>query len=418
VLKQRPFQLLLAAQSISVMGTAVGNVGLPLTAALVLHASAFEIGALVALQTVAYLFIGLPAGVWVDRLQRRPLLMLSDVARLILLASVPVTWAGHALTMAQLYVVAAVVSAFSVLFEIGYQSYVPVLVRRDQLIEANSRLEVVRSTAQVGGPTLGGWLVQLISAPAAVLIDAVSYAFSAIFLSRIRVREDKPAPASRPPMRQEIRDGLSFVVREPTLRAIAIMACMGNLFGQVFVATQVVFLVRTLHASPGLLGLLMSAGLVGGVLGGLSVGAFQRRVGPVRAIWLAALLFYPFGLLVPLASPGWRVWLFSAGVFICMFGGVMCGVAQVSFRQAFTPQAMLGKMNASMRFISCCAMPLGALAGGLLAQYFGARTAMVVSELGGSCVALPLLLSPLRRMRDFTPAAEKPEEKPEEMARV
>jgi MFS family permease len=233
---------------------------------------------------------------------------------------------------------------------------------------------------------------------------------SAIFLSRIRVTEDKPAPAGRPPMRQEIRAGLSFVLREPMLRAIAIKACMGNLFGQVFVASQVVFLVRTLHASPGLLGLLMSAGLAGGVLGGASAGPFQRRVGSVRAIWLSALLFYPFGLLVPLAAPGWRVWLFSAGVFICMFGGVLGAVPQVSFRQAFTPQAMLGKMNASMRFISCCAMPLGALAGGLLAQYFGARTAMVVSELGGACAAVPLLLSPLRRMRDYTPA--------EEMARV
>ncbi|WP_414170442.1 MFS transporter [Streptoverticillium reticulum] len=400
LLRMREFRFLLAGAAAGQAGAQVTLVALPLVAVLELDAPAFQVGLLTAAETAAFLLVGLPAGAWVDRMRKLPLLIRADVVRALAMATVPLAGAAGVLTMAQLYAVALVTGVATVFFDVAHQSYLPQLLPRDRLVAGNGALEAVRSTSQVAGPGIGGGLVQLVGAHLAIVANAFGYALSALFLLGIRRPESTPEPAPGASLRADIAEGLRFVLGHPLLRVIAVTTALGNFFTAVLMATQTVFLVRVAGLEPAALGLMLSVSAVGGLAGALCAGRLAGRFGQARIIWLSPLVTGPFALLWPLSGKGTTA-LFALASGVVFFGAVVYNVAQVSFRQSLCPPRLLGRMNATLRFLMWGTLPLGALAGGAVAGAYGTRAALWLCAAGFLLVPLPLLLSPLRRMRDL-----------------
>ncbi|MDT8914269.1 MFS transporter [Amycolatopsis sp. PS_44_ISF1] len=403
------FRRLWAADTASQFGMFVGATAVPLLAAATLAASPFEMGLLTTAETLGFLLIGLPAGVWVDRWPRRPVMLTADLVRAGLVLSIPVAgWTG-VLTMAHLLVVVLLTGLATVFFDVAYQAYLPALVGRARLLEGNAKLQAVQSTAQIAGPSAAGALVQLIGAAGTVFGTGLGYLTSALCLGRIRARpsaEPGPERTGSERLRPQIAEGLRFVFADRPLRAIVACTATANLFGAAAQAVEVLFLTRTAGLSPAAVGGLLAAGGVGGVLAAVCSGAIIRRVGQARSIWLLPLLVWPGNLLVPLAGPGWRTALAGFGLAAAGFGVILYNVAQVSYRQAITPDRLLGRMNASVRFVVWGAMPLGGLLGGVLGESLGLTGALWIAMTGQLAGALWVVCSPLRRMRDLPATAE------------
>jgi MFS family permease len=399
--RHRDFRQLWAAETVSQVGTQVTQLALPVVAVTLLAATPFEMGVLSALETLAFLAIGLPAGAWVDRWRRKRVLVLNDLVRMLALGSLPLAWWLHALTLGQLFAVAAVTGTATVFFDVAYQSYLPTLVERTQIVDGNGKLETSRAVAQVAGPGITGVLLRIVSAPFLIAVDAVSYLLSALFIGRIRHPDVVPDRAARRPLRVEIAEGLSFVVRHPLLRRI--VACTGtsNLFSAMLTALLVLYALRTLHLAQSTLGLVFSAGAVGGLVGAVTAAPFARRVGEGRAIPLATTLLLPFTVLVPLAVFGAPQVLLVVSELGVSWGVVAYNVTQVSFRQRLCPPALLGRMNASVRFLVFGTMPLGGLLGGTLGSWIGVVPTLWIAVAGQGLAALWVVASPLIRMRDL-----------------
>ncbi len=398
--RHRGFNLLWFGDTVSQFGTQVTLVAMPLIAVVTLRASTFEVGMLTAAETAAFLLIGLPAGAWVDRGRKRPVMITCDIARALLLVSVPVAGSLGILTLPQLYAVSFLAGIGTVFFDISYQSYLPFLVARDQLVEGNAKLQGSQSVAQVGGPALGGFLVGLFGAPTALLADAASFLVSAGSVAAIPQAEPAPEQPQVPNLRREIGEGLAFVLRHPILSRIAGCTATFNLFSGAISALSVPFLVRDLGLGATEIGLVFSGGAVGGVIGAVVASPLARRIGSARAIWIPMTVLSPFTLLQPLAEPDWRVVLFPIGFMLGWAGGVIYNVNQVSFRQALCPPHLLGRMNATIRFLVWGVLPLGGIAGGALGQALGNRSALWVVAIAQLASPLWLILSPLRHMRD------------------
>jgi MFS family permease len=395
------FRRLWAGDTVSQFGSFVGNTALPLLAATVLAAGPFQMGLLTAAENAAFLLLGLPAGVWVDRMRRRPLMIRADLARAVILLSVPVAWWTGWLTLTQLIVVALLVGVATLFFDIAYQSYLPSLVGREHLVEGNAKLQASQSTARILGPGTAGALTQFAGAANAVLTTGLGYLASAAFLSRIEAVEPEAPRRKEFGLRAEIGEGLRFVFGSPTLRAITACTGISNLGYGAFMAVEILFLTRDLRLSPAGAGTLLTVAGLGGVAGALGSGWWARRVGQARAIWLVLLLTTPPALLIPLAEPGWRVVLVPISLVFLGYGVVVYNVSQVSYRQAVCPDHLLGRMNASIRFVVWGIGPIGGLIGGALGEGIGVR-GTVWAALGTQVVAvLPILLSPLRTMRDL-----------------
>jgi MFS family permease len=405
--QHRDFVLLWSGQAISELGSAVTTLVLPLTAVVLLNASTFQVGLLSAATTVPFLIIALPAGVVVDRIAKRRLMIGCDVARMIIIGSVPVAAALGVLTLGQLFAVALLTGLLTVFFDVAYQSYVPSLIGNDQLVDGNGKLGATQSFAQVAGPGIGGALYGLLRA-GAMTADALSYAVSTVSMMLIRAREAgaparaRPAagaPAAR--LRTEVFAGLGFVVRHRVLRKIAACTGTANLFGAMVTAVEIIFLVRVLHVRPAYTGLLIGAGSIAGVAGGILSGRIGRWVGTARMIWFSILVFGSVQLLVPLAEPGWRLALFAVGLAGLSFTVVLYNIAQLSYRQSICPPDLLGRMNAAMRWIVWGTLPLGGLLGGALGTAIGVRPTIWVGVTGSWAAGLFVLFSPLRTMRDI-----------------
>jgi MFS family permease len=402
LLRHRDFGRLWAGQGISELGSQVSLLAIPLVAVLTLHATTFEVGALTASSTAAFLLIGLPAGAWVDRMRRRTVMIWADLGRAGTFASVPVAAAFGVLTIGQLFAVAFVGGVLTVFFDVAYQSYLPFLVGRQNLVDANSKLQGTSSVATVIGPTAAGGLIQLIRAVNSIAVDAASFVVSVISIWSIRGREPNLAEThERRSLRHEIGEGLSFVLRHPILRAIAGTTSTSNLFSGVQTAVEIVFLVRVLHEPPGIIGLLFGAGSIGGVLGAFMSSRLARLIGGARVTIWAIAVWSVGGLLLPLAVRGAGLTLFALGMFVNAFGSLVYNVNQVSFRQRLCPERLLGRMNATMRFLVWGTLPVGALVGGLLGTSLGVRNSLWISGGGGTLAILWLLFSPLRQVRDF-----------------
>jgi MFS family permease len=401
LLRDHDFRQLFFADTISQVGTQVTQLALPLVAILALDASPFEVGVLVACETAAFLLVGLPAGAWVDRLRRRQVLIAGDLARAALLGSVPLAWWADVLTMPQLYAVGLATGVCTVFFDVAYQSYLPHLVGREHLVEGNAKLQAVQGVTQVGGPAGAGLLIQWLTAPVAVAVDAASFVVSAVYVGLIRKREPKPERRPDAHLGREIAEGVRFVLGNRLLRAIAASTGTANLFNNMMFPMLMVLLADELDIAPGTIGLVLSLTAVGGIVGALSATAIARRLGQGRILWQSQALGSVFALALPFAQRGWLLWLVAACFSVCTFANVVYNVAQVSFRQGLTPERLLGRMNATMRFFVWGTLPVGAFLGGVLGRYVGVRETIWIGVIGSGLAFLPVLLSPLSRMREL-----------------
>jgi MFS family permease len=421
--RHRNFLLLWSGQSVSEIGSSVTQLALPLTAVVVLRASTFQVGLLTSASTLAFALIALPAGALVDRWAKRRLMIWCDVARMVIIGSVPLAAALGMLTLGQLYAVAVTAGVGTVFFDVAYQSYLPEVVDRAHLVEANGKLGATQAFAQVTGPGLGGALTGLLGAARALAADSISYAVSVASLLAMNGDESAPrrgargglggtvspqeqggSGGDRPPgttLRKEITEGLSFVLRHPVLRKI--VACTGtaNLFGSMAIALEIVFLVRVLRVRPADTGLLIAVASLGGVAGGLLAGRLGRLIGSARIIWFSMLVLGLPQLLIPLAAPGWRIAFFPVGMAFFSFAAVVYNVAQVSYRQAICPPRLLGRMNAAVRWVVWGTLPLGAVIGGALGALIGVRPTLWIAYIGSWAAGWWVYFSPLRRQRDF-----------------
>jgi MFS family permease len=416
------FLKLWSAETISVFGSTIDDIAFPLVAILVLDASAFEVAALGTVLFLPFILFTLPAGVWVDRLPRRPILIVGDFGRAALYMTVPIAYVADVLTLAQLYVVGFLVGAFQVFFDVAYQSYLPSLVDRDQIAEGNSKFEISRSAAQISGPGLGGGLVEIFTAPYAVLVDALSFLASGLFILRIRTPEPKPertnADGSKPSFKAELKEGLRFVLGNPNLRAQAGCTGTSNFFFSVAFSIYIVFAVRELALSPGVIGIIFSIGATGSLLAAFLATRLSRRFGIGPTTIAVTALQGPAVLLAAFAPEGNDAIPFLvASQLVLAFAIVVYNVVQVSYRQAICPARFQGRMNSAMRFIVWGTIPLGTLTGGALGTLVGLRETLVVGAIGGGLSFLWILLSPQRHLQELPePATEAGEPQAAELA--
>jgi MFS family permease len=411
LLREHDFRRLWLAQTVSQVGSEVTFLALPLVAVLVIGASAFEVAALGAIQFVARTLLALPAGAWVDRVSRKRVLVGADLGRAVVLIVIPISAAEGWLSMWLLYAVAFVAAALTVFFDIGYQAILPDLVDRDRLAEGNSRLEITNSAAQIVGPGLGGWLVGILCAPVAIVVDALSFVASAAFLGGIRGRVGDVAPTAPKPragLRAEIGEGLVFYRRSALLRALAIASVVQNVGIWFAGSTLLVYLARDLEMSPEQIGLGFSIGAVGVLVGAATASATGKRLGIGPTLALAMAVAPLSWMLMALAQPP------TALAFLALFGiahgvsSMTSAINYVSLRQAITPADLQGRVNATGRWISWTAIPFGALAGGVVATLIGIRITLVIGS-AFALLAVPLLLfSPLGSVRAIPPATVDP----------
>lgn len=402
------FLKLWAAETVSVFGFQISGLALPLTAALTLRATPAQMGVLNALDTLPFLLFGLFAGALVDRIRRRPLMVRVDLVRAALLAVVPLAALLGVLHMEVLYVVAFLVGVATLLFDVAYQSFLPSVVRRDQLTDGNAKLETSRALSGILGPGLAGGLVQLVTAPIAIFVNALTFLLSAAFLGMMRVQEAPPAPSDTPNVWREIGEGVRVVTHNPMLRAIAACTSISNFFSAAAGAVFVLYATRTLSLNPALLGTVLGVGGAGALIGALLAARLPERFGVGRVLVVSAGLFPLSAVLVPLARPGLSaVLLLAAAQFGTGLAVLVYNVAQVSLRQAITPRRLLGRMNATMRFFVWGTMPLGALLGGALGGLLDLRVTLVLAALGQALAVLPVLLSPVRGLRAIPDLADE-----------
>jgi MFS family permease len=397
------FERLWAALSVSLMGTEITALALPLLAALTLGASALEMGILAAAGQVPFLLFSLPAGAWIDRLPRRPVLIATDVASSLLLVSVPLAVPFGGPNFPHLVVVAFGVGTMTVVSEVAHYAYVPSLVGRERLTESNSRLQVSYSAAAAAGPGLAGALVQLLSAPVAVLADAVSFLISAALLRSIRRPEPPPDRSdARLPMRRSIADGMRRLLGQPLLRAIIVASVPITFFTSGFLALYVLYASRELGLAPATIGLIFAAGGVGAISGAMLARRAADRFGVGPAIIGGWVLAAAGTLLVPLAA-GPTVVVVVILALSKAFEGITDTVANIhqwSLRQVVTPDHLAGRVTAGHRFAVYGAGAAGALAGGALGTALGLRPALFVCAVGALLSPLPAVFSPLRQLRE------------------
>ncbi|MEV0440444.1 MFS transporter [Streptomyces spectabilis] len=397
---RRGFRLLVGSHLLNETGAAATLVVLPLTAVLALDASAWQTALIESAYFSAYLVLGLPAGALVERARPRRVMIGADAVRCVALASLPLAWAADGLSLSMVYAVALLLGCAQLFGDIADHSYLPRLVREEQLVQGNSTLQLVRSGAELGGPGLGGLSVQWLGAYWALAANAVGSAVSAVLLWRIKVPEPEP-PALAHGLARQTWEGLSFVRRQPVLRMLAVSAGLNNLVFSAAFALDVVFLSKVVGVPAGLVGVLLASGAVGALAGAWLTPRLARRFGDARTAMLAVPVAAPFLLLVPLTQDDWRVLLFALAHLAISVGVTVFNILQVTYRQRVCPADLLSRVSAIFRFAVWGAAPLGALAGGALAAHLGVRPALWTLAVALLAVAPLLLCSPLRRTRDF-----------------
>ncbi|GAA3800114.1 MFS transporter [Streptomyces coacervatus] len=400
LLRDPDFGRLFAATALGQLGDRIIFLSLPLVAILALHADEFQVGLLTAMTTAGSLLVGLPAGAWVDRMRKRSVMISTDLARALVLGTIPVAWWAGLLTIWWLYAVALVHGVLTVFFDIAYVSYLPHLVGRGHLVEGNSKLAAIRSVTSISGPAMAGPLVGWAGAPATLLVSSAGMAMSGVLAIGIRSRERKPEsgpkPGERPRLGRDIKEGVRFALGHPVLRATILGDAIFNLSLVMYQTMLLVFLARKLNLDSSGIGLVLSGMGCGALLGALTATALSRRVGQGAVIWLASLVTCPLTVLMPLARPGWSLYAAALGLSCLSLGGVVRVVAQSSLQQTLTPDRLLGRMNATARFVSWGGIPLGGLLGGASGSAFGATATLWIGAAGMTLSVLPSYLSPLR----------------------
>lgn len=390
LLRNTDFNLVWTGHSVSRLGDQVGQVVLPLVAVTVLGASTLEVSFLTAMSTAAVLLIALPAGVLVDRLRARPLMVLCDLVRVAAFASIPAAHFLGGVTLAQLYLSAFTIGLCGVVFDVASKSYLPTLIGRERLVEGNAKLTGSSQIALIAGPGLAGLLMAGLGAPFALLATSVGYLLSGVAISSVKKREGRLRASGVPALGAQVREGMRFVFQHPLLRRIAMATAWASFFGAMVLALGIVFLVRDLEASPALIGFILSAGSIGGVIAAFSASTIASRLGLHKSLVLG--LSSTGGLLlIPLATPGYGVALFVVGSFLYTFGSVLFNVGQVTLRQQVTPFELLGRMNATLQLMAFGVLPFGAVIGGLCGEVLGVRTTLLIGGVGAATGVLWLL---------------------------
>jgi MFS family permease len=396
--RNHDFIRLWSAQTVSQLGSQVTNLALPFVAILVLKATTFEIAALGVVDMLPFVLFALPAGVWVDRLRRRPILIAADWGRAVVLASIPAAYAAGILTLEQLYVVGFLTGTLTVFFDVSYQSYLQSLVEREELSDGNSKLETTRSAAQVAGPGLAGVLVGALKAPYAIAIDAASFVASAVFMTRIERTETPPEAIERRPMRSEIAEGLRYVWRHPLMRPALLWVATSNFFNSMLGAVLLVFAVRQLHLTAATVGLIFSLGNIGVLAGAMLAPRIGRALGVGRALITLSAVGGAAWFFVPTAAGARAIPFLIASQLLFGFCALAANVVGISLYQAITPDRLLGRMNASRRFVVWGVIPFGGLLGGALGTDIGLRPTLWIAAVGSTFAFLPMLFSPYRRV--------------------
>lgn len=399
------FLKLWAGQSVSLLGSQVTSLALPLTAVLILKASAFEMGMLGAVQFAPFLFLSLFAGVWIDRLPRRPILIWSDVGRFILLGSIPLAFVLHFLSIWYLYAIGLLVGILTVFFEVASQAYLPNLLQTEQLLEGNTKLEVSRSLAQIGGPGLAGFLVQLVAPPIAIIVDALSFGFSALslqFISEPQTEADKADVKPHGSIFQEIKVGMSQLLGNVYTRSLIFCGTTRSFFSNMMVAVLTLFMVKELGLEPFVIGLVAVVGGAGTLLGASFAVKAAHKFGLGASLVGGAILVGIGNLITPFAAgPKFlAIAILMFSTFVAAAAAPFYGVNQISLRQAITPLELQGRVNASVRFMAWGALAIGSLAGGALGQLIGLRLTLAIGAFGTLLSSFWIFFSPVRTLHD------------------
>lgn len=401
LLRQHDFRNLWLADVISQFGTRISFLALPLAAVTYLHATTLQVSLLGTAQTVAYLVLGLQVGAWCDRMRRGPVVVAADLGRALLFAWIPVGALLGVLTVWQLYLVVGLSGVLTVFFDVARRAYLPQLIAPADLIEGNTTLATNQSMAAIAAPAVAGALVQWLGAPVTIALDAASYLWSGLWLRVIRGTETAPPRPQRRHLAREIGEGLRLVFGQPILRAIGLHSAGLALCQAVNGAIVIVFLVRVVHLSAGVIGVLSTVGLLGALLASAITRTMSRLLGRARLVWLAGLLCGVGFLLEPVAAPGWRIVFVAASTFLAAIGIIVLNIVETSFEQAVCPPNLLGRLSATMNFLTWGAMPVGSLAGGVAGTLLGLRATLVVGGVGALASVAFLLASPLRGLRDL-----------------
>ena len=401
LLRNRNFLWFWGGDAISQLGAQFSQLAIPVLAVTLLGATEFEVGVLGAAQTAAFLLVGLPAGAWIDRMLKRRVMIAADLVRAVALAVLPALWFGGVLQMWHVYLVAAVLGVATVFFDVSYQSYPPILLPGSQIGGANSRLEATAQIARIGGPGLAGALLAVVSAPVLLLADGISYLVSAFALWRVRDTERPSDPAQRQGLAKEIGEGLRFVFGHPLIRRIVGTTATTNFFSMIVFTLEAILILRVLGFEPWVLGLILSVGSVGGLLGAIATPWVTRRIGEGTALSVSAVGFGVAILALPLAGmfPAFAVPILIAGTFLESFLVLLYNITQVTMRQRLCPPRLLGRMNASIRFVVWGVMPIASLLAGVLGSSIGTLPTMWIGALGTFLGAGFVLFSPLTRMK-------------------
>lgn len=412
LLRNHGFKNLWIAQSVSLIGSQVTTLAVPLIAALLLDASAFEMGLLGAASFAPFLAFGLLAGVWTDRWPRRQILIVADVGRAALLAIIPVVAFVDLLRIEYLYIIQFLVGTLTLFFDVAHEAYLPSIVAREQLVSGNSKLEMSRSVAFVTGPSLAGGLVQLLTAPITIVFNILSYLISAVFI--LRIKESSPAQSinkERAGVWTEIREGLQILLGNRFLRPIVARTSTANLFDRVMQAVYVLYVTRELMIEPAVLGLLFGMTGVGAFVGAFAARRIAEHAGLGRAIVYASLLGGAGSLLFPLAGElsGLTMPLLVAGHFFLGMSHPIYNINQISLRQAITPPHARGRVTASGRFLVWGTLPIGMFIGGVLGELIGLRFTLLVGAVGVTLGALFVICSPVKALHTVSDAMGPPD---------
>lgn len=406
--RHRDFRLLWLGETAGKFGSSVTGVALPLIAVETLDAGTFEVGLLSAAAWLPWLVVGLPVGVWVDRMRRRPVMLASAAVSLVLFAAVPVAERLGLLSVGLLLGVALGTGTAAVFFQTAYTAYLPTILAPEDQAEGNAKLHGSASAAQIAGLGSGGLLAQAAGAVNGMFANAATFLVSLFCIGGIRQREARPAPTrERRALSTGIAEGMRLIVRDPWFRTLTLFGAASNLALMGYQSIRVVFLVREVGLAPGTVGILVAAVSAGGVVGALAARRVAGRFGTARGTLLCELGLAVPALLMPTTVGGPGVLLFVAGGFSVTAGVVAGNVIKAGFQQRYCPPELLGRLTATTAFVSYGTIPVGALLGGALGTAFGVRTAMYVTAAGIPLAGLILLFSPIARTRDLpsTPRA-------------
>jgi MFS family permease len=400
----RGFRYLWVGDGLSKVGSQVAILAMPVLAAAGLDASTWEVSLLSTFGYLPLLLVGLPAGAWADRMRRRRVLVVADVGRALALVSVPIAAALGVLSIGQLYVVEFLVGVGVVFFDVFQSAYVPVLVGRASLVEANGRLEVSRTVGFAAGPAVGGQLVQSLGPAFATIGSVLGFVWSALWISSIRTPEPDPPLAEMRGLLHDVRAGMRFVLREPFIRATTLYGCAAVACLATRYAVETLFLLRTVGLSPAWIGLLITVAGLGTIAGAVAAAPLARRVGDTRTVAVSAVAMGLSGLLIPLTTPGPGLLLYVAGGSLVGFWIMVNNVVSISLRQRLCPDHLLGRMSATSRFLSWAALPFGGVIGGAVGTFVGLRATLWLAAIGLLLSSVALVRSPALRtaavMRD------------------